>query len=126
MLSSDTPKEGCFPMKIQFATACAVLSLGMAGAAFADGRVTATLEQPTSGQAKFIAAHATWTCTGGACVSGVAPDTAGELDGCKDFAKKMGRVSAYGEFKPLDAKALAKCNMAAAAPATVTTANAAR
>ena len=25
----------------------------------------------------------------------------------------MGRVSAYGEFKPLDANALAKCNLAA-------------
>ncbi len=126
MLSSVTRKEGCFTMKIQFATACAVLSLGMAGAAFADGRVTATLEQPGSGQAKFIAAHSTWTCSSGACVSGIAPDDAGTVDGCKDFAKKMGRVSAYGEFKPLDAKALAKCNLAAAAPATVTTATAAR
>ena len=113
-------------MKIQFATACAVLSLGMAGAAFADGRVTATLEQPTSGQAKFIAAHSTWNCTGGACVSGVASDEAGALDGCKDFVKKVGRVTAYGEFKPLDAKSLAKCNLAAAAPATVNTATAAR
>jgi hypothetical protein len=113
-------------MKIQFATACAVLSLGMAGAAFADGRVTATLEQPTAGQAKFIAAHSTWNCSARSCVSGIAPDDAGTIDGCKDFAKKMGRVSAYGEFKPLDAKALAKCNMAAAAPATMTTATAAR
>jgi hypothetical protein len=113
-------------MKTQFATACAVLSLGMAGAAFADGRVTATLEQPGSGQAKFIAAHSTWNCSGGSCVSGIAPDDAGTIDGCKDFAKKMGRVSAYGEFKPLDAKALAKCNLAAAAPATVTTATNAR
>ena len=113
-------------MKLQFATACAVLSLGMAGAAFADGRVTATLEQPGSGQAKFIAAHSVWNCTAGACVTGVAPDDAGTLDGCKDFAKKVGRVSAYGEFKPLDAKTLAKCNMAAANPASVTTATAAR
>ena len=38
----------------------------------------------------------------------------------------MGRVSAYGEFKPLDAKSLAKCNMAAATPAAVTTTTAAR
>ena len=70
MLSSGTPKEGCFPMKIQFATAGAVLSLGISGAAFADGRVTATLEQPVSGQAKLIAAHSTWNCDAAACVSG--------------------------------------------------------
>ncbi len=108
-------------MKTQFATACAVLSLGMAGAAFADGRVTATLEQPASGQAKFIAAHSTWTCAGGVCSTGVAPDDAGTLDGCKDFAKKMGRVSAYGEFKPLDSNALAKCNTAAIGNASATT-----
>ncbi len=106
-------------MKIQFATACAVLSLGMAGAAFADGRVTATLEQPQT--AKFIAAHSTWNCANGACVSGIAPDDAGTIDGCKDFAKKMGRVSAYGEFKPLDANALAKCNLSATGNASATT-----
>jgi len=109
-------------MKNQFATACAVLSLGIAGAAFADARLTATLEQPT----KLIAAHSTWNCDNGACVAGVAPDESAGLDGCKDFAKKMGRVSAYGAFKPLDAKALAKCNMAAAAPATAMTTTAAR
>ena len=112
-------------MKLQIATACAVLSLGLAGAAFADGRVTATLEQPTA-NAKFIAAHATWNCAEGACVSGVATDDAGTLDGCKDFVKKAGRVSAYAEFKPLDAKALAKCNMAAATPAATGTATASR
>lgn len=113
-------------MKNQFATACAVFSLGIAGAAFADARLTATLEQPTTGQAKLIAAHSTWNCDNGACVAGVAPDGSAGLDGCKDFAKKMGRVSAYGAFKPLDVKALAKCNMAAAAPATAVTTTAAR
>ena len=112
-------------MKIQFAAACAVLSLGMTSAAFADGRVVATLEQPQS--AKFIAAHSTWSCANGACVTGIAPDDAGTVEGCKDVAKKMGRVVSYAEFnKPLDAKSLAKCNMVAAAPASVTTATAAR
>ena len=110
-------------MKLSIATAIAALSL--AGAAFADGRVNATLEQGSAAPAKFIAAHATWNCAGGACASGIANDDAGSVDGCKDFVKHAGRVSAYGEFKPLDAKALAKCNLAAG-PAPTGTATASR
>ncbi|MEO8812715.1 MAG: hypothetical protein ABI376_07370 [Caulobacteraceae bacterium] len=110
-------------MKHQFATACAALSLAFAGSAFADGRVTATLETPQPAPAKFIAAHAVWNCVGAACVAAIAPDNAGSLDGCRDMAKKVGRLSAYGEFKPLDSKALAKCNLAASGPATSATAS---
>jgi len=111
-------------MKLHLATACAVLALGLANAALADGRVTATLEAPTS-SAKFIAAHAVWSCAGSSCVSGLAPDDAGTLDGCKSLAKKVGRLTSYSEFKPLDDKAMAKCNAVAAAPAPAMTASAA-
>ncbi len=110
-------------MKLSIATAIAALSL--AGTAFADGRVTATLDQGANAPGKFIAAHAAWTCTGGACATGVANDDAGSLDGCKDFVKHAGRVTSYGEFKPLDAKSLAKCNLAAG-PASTGTATASR
>ncbi|MBV8594503.1 MAG: hypothetical protein JOZ27_09410 [Caulobacteraceae bacterium] len=99
-------------MKIHLAAACAAITLGLAGAAFADGRVTATLESPAA-PAKLIAAHAVFNCAGTSCISGPAPDTAGTLDGCRELAHKVGRLTAYGEFKPLDEKALAKCNTAA-------------
>jgi hypothetical protein len=108
-------------MKLTLATACAVFSLGMACAAFADGPVTATLEQPTT-PAKYIAGHAVFRCEGATCVAESAPDAAGELDSCKQLTKQVGRVTAYGQFKPLDEKALAKCNAVAAAPKAATTA----
>lgn len=108
-------------MKHSLAAACAVFSLGMAGAAFADGPVNVTLEQPTA-PAKLIAAHAVFRCEGTSCVASTAPDAAGDLDGCKSLAKQVGRVSAYSQFKPLDEKALAKCNAVAAAPKAATTA----
>ncbi|HEX4740442.1 MAG TPA: hypothetical protein VH353_03845 [Caulobacteraceae bacterium] len=108
-------------MKHYLAAACAAFSLGMAGAAFADGPVTATLEQPTA-PAKLIAAHAVFRCEGTTCIASTAPDSAGDLDSCKTLSKQVGRLSAYGQFKPLDDKALAKCNAVAAAPKAATTA----
>ncbi|HEY1929954.1 MAG TPA: hypothetical protein VGG92_20990, partial [Caulobacteraceae bacterium] len=71
-------------MKHSLAAACAVFSLGMAGAAFADGTVTATLEQPTA-SAKYVAGHAVFRCEGATCVAESAPDAAGELDSCKQL-----------------------------------------
>jgi hypothetical protein len=110
-------------MKYQFATACAALSLAFAGSAFADGQVTATLASPQAAPSKIIAAHSVWNCAAATCVATVAPDDAATLDGCKDLAKKVGPVSAYGAYKPLDEKALAKCNVAAKAPAAAGTAS---
>src|SRR5271168_1387234 len=107
-------------MKHSLAAACAVFSLGMAGAAFADGPVTATLEQPQAAPAKLIAAHAVFRCEGASCVASTAPDDAGSLDGCKSLAKQVGRLTAYGQFRPLDEKSLAKCNTAAVTPKTTT------
>ncbi len=112
-------------MKFNIVTACAALALsaGFGGAAFADGRVTATLQTPQA-QTNFIAAHAVWDCAGASCVAGTAPDDTATVTGCKDLAKKVGRLSAYAsEGKALDDKALAKCNTAAAAPAPIGTAS---
>jgi len=112
-------------MKFNIVAACAALSLSVSlgGVAFADGRVTATLEAPQA-HAKFIAAHAVWICDGAACVAGTAPDDSAGLTGCKDLAKKVGRLSAYaGEGRALDEKALAKCNAVAATPAPIGTAS---
>ena len=111
-------------MKLTLATACAVFSLSLAGAASADSRITATLEAPQAGHAKLIAAHAVWNCEAGTCVAQLAPDDAASVSACKDLAKQVGRLSAYAaERRSLDAGALARCNTAAAAPANIGTAS---
>jgi hypothetical protein len=102
-------------MKTFLSTACALFALAMASSALADGSVKATLESPVAGRAKLIAAHAVFNCEGTTCVASTAPDDANDAYACKDLAKQVGRITAYQEFKPLDDKALAKCNTAAAA-----------
>ena len=110
-------------MKLQIATACAVFSLSLAGSAFADGRVTATLETPQAAQAKFIASHALWNCEASTCVGDLEPGATADLFGCRALAKKVGRLASFGDAKPLDDKTLAKCNTAAVGPAPVGTAS---
>lgn len=111
-------------MKTLISTACAVLSLAMAGSAFADGRVTATLDAPQTAHARIIAGSALWDCDGGACVANGQPEDTGGLGACRDLARKVGRISAYaGDRKPLDAVALAKCNKSAAVSVPVTAAS---
>ena len=114
-------------MKHALATACAVFSLSLAGAAFAESVITAKLEAPQTGQAKLIAASAVWNCAGDTCVANIAPDDATGVTGCKDLAKQVGRLTAYStDFRALNGIALAKCNTAAKAPAAVGTVSAAR
>jgi len=111
-------------MKLALATACAVFSLSLAGAATADSRIIATLQAPGAGHAQLIAAHAVWNCDGATCVAGLAPDGAASVIACKDLARHVGRLTAYAaDSKTLDAGALAKCNTAAAAPANIGTAS---
>ena len=102
-------------MKLAIATALAAFSL--AGAAFAETTVTATLDSAQASPAKFIAADAVWNCSGTTCVASIAPDTAAGVSGCKELAKKMGHVQSYStEMRSLDAKALERCNIAVATP----------
>ena len=110
-------------MKSLFASACAVMALGMAGSAFADGSITATLDAPVSGHQKLIAAHSVFNCEGVTCVAAIAPDESNGWDSCQDLAKQVGRVVSYKEFKALDDKSLTKCNKVAAAPKTIGTAS---
>jgi hypothetical protein len=104
-------------------TACALFTLALAGSALADGMVKATLESPVASRTKIIAAHAVFTCEGTTCVANPAPEDANDAIACKDLAKQVGRVASYQEFKPLDDKALAKCNTAAAAAKPIGTAS---
>jgi len=109
-------------MKLAIAATLAAFSL--AGAAFAETSVTATLDQSHPSSAKFIAAHAVWNCAGATCVASIAPDTAEGVSGCADLAKKIGRVTSYAtERRALDAKGLERCNKSAAGPAEIGTAS---
>jgi hypothetical protein len=101
-------------MNKTLSTACALFALAMAGSAFADGSVKATLESPVSGKTKLIAAHAVWNCEGVTCTAALAPDDANDAFACKDLARQVGRIASYQQFKALDEKGLAKCNTAAA------------
>ena len=100
-------------MKLAIATALAAISL--AGSAFAETTVTATLDSSQASRVKFIAADAVWDCSGATCVASVAPDTAEGVSGCKELAKKIGRIASYAsDDRALDAKSLERCNVAAA------------
>jgi hypothetical protein len=110
-------------MKRSLAAACAVFALCLAGSAFADGTVTATLENPVAGHPKLIAAHAVFNCEGTTCVAAIAPDDANDAYACKDLAKQVGRIAAYKEFKALDEKGLGRCNQGAAGPKPIGTAS---
>jgi hypothetical protein len=110
-------------MKHALATAFAVIAMGCAGAAFADGQVTATLAQPGP-TAKLIAASAVFRCQDTTCVAASAPDNAASLDGCKQLAKQVGPLAAFaGPYKAFDEKKLAQCNAVAATPKPATTAS---
>ena len=110
-------------MKLSIATACAAFAISLAGSAFADVRVTATLESAGSAPKQLIAAHSVWNCASDSCSTNEAADEVASLDGCKDLAKQVGRVSEYKGFRALDAKALAKCNAVAVTPSAKATAS---
>ena len=103
-------------MTLKLAAACAVAILALAGPALADGSVKATLETPVAKPTKLIAAHAVFNCEATACVAILAPDDASDAYACHDLAKQVGHITAYAEYKPLDEKALAKCNAGIAPP----------
>ena len=89
--------------------------------ALADGAIHATLDQPVAKPAKLIAAHSVWVCDGASCAAAVPISDSLSVDGCKDLARKVGPISAYGAAgQGLNAADLAKCNLAARTPAATT------
>jgi hypothetical protein len=108
-------------MKLRTLAACAALSVSMfAGAALADGRIAATLENPVAAKTKIVAGGAVFVCEGAECVSVAAPSRALTSAACKTIAKEVGRVSAFGgDTKSLDADGLTRCNLAAKGGATI-------
>lgn len=101
-------------MKLRMLTAAAVLSLSFAGAAYADGAVTAKLAAPVAAKTKVVVAGSVFVCEGSTCVALVAPARALTVASCKSLVKKVGALTAFGgEQKQLSDEDLARCNAAA-------------
>jgi len=101
-------------MKLRTLTAAAVISLTFAGAAWADGKITASLKTPVAAKTKIVAGGAVFVCEGSNCVALVAPSRAASTAGCKALVKEVGALTAFGsDRKALDGADLEACNAAA-------------
>ena len=78
-------------MKLRSLAAVAALSTALfAGAALADGRIAAALDQPLAAKTKVVAGGAVFVCEGAECVSTQAPSRALTAVACKALAKEVG------------------------------------
>ncbi|MDP3852685.1 hypothetical protein [Phenylobacterium sp.] len=107
-------------MKLQtLAAACAALvSISFAAPAMAGDPITAKLQAPLAAKTKVIAGGAVFLCEGDTCVAAAPSSRTYATSTCKDLAKELGAVAAFGgERKQLDDAKLGACNVAAL-PAT--------
>ncbi|MFN3512294.1 MAG: CC_3452 family protein [Phenylobacterium sp.] len=107
-------------MKLQtLAAACAALAtVTFAGSAMAGDAITAKLQTPVAAKTKLIAGGAVFNCEGDTCVAAAPSSRTFATATCKDLAKNVGVVEAFGGVrKQLDGDKLGQCN-AAALPAT--------
>jgi len=103
-------------MKLQtLAAACAALvTLSVAGSAFAESAVTAKLQAPVAQKTKFIAGGAMFVCEGDTCVAQAPTSQTFAAATCKTIAKTVGAVASFGgERRTLDADKVGACNAAA-------------
>lgn len=101
-------------MKLRMLTAAAVLSLSFAGAAFADGKVSASLATPVAAKTKVVAAGALFVCEGSTCTASSALARTITVAGCKELVKEVGAVTAFSNGKrSVEGDDLATCNAAA-------------
>ena len=109
-------------MKLVIAIACLAASLSLATHALADGRTTATLQQPIAAKTQFIANGAIWDCEGSTCVASNMPGRTFGPSQCHDVARKVGAVTQFkNDEKTLEQASLDRCN--AGLPAKTTTAS---
>lgn len=101
-------------MKFRMLTAAAVLSLSFAGAAYADGKVSASLATPVAAKTKVVAAGALFICEGSTCVANSALARTVTVSGCKELVKAVGAVTTLTNGKrSLEGEDLATCNAVA-------------
>ncbi len=100
-------------MSIKF-LAAALAGLLVAGSAYAAGPISATLQSPLASKSRVVAGGAIWACEGTSCVATSAVERTISVASCRELAKAVGAVSAFGNGdKVFDADTLAKCNAAA-------------
>ncbi len=88
----------------------AAITLGAAGAAFADTPITAALNTAVAKPAEFLANDTLWQCAEKGCVVRTkGADTDSWLE-CRKLVLQVGKVTAYGS---LDDSKLAMCNAGA-------------
>ncbi len=109
-------------MKLVIALACLGVSLSLATHALADGRTTATLQQPVAAKTSFLVNGAIWDCEGSTCVAANTPEQSFGASQCRDVAKRLGAVAEFkNDYKTLQPASLERCN--AGLPAKTTTAS---
>lgn len=102
-------------MNLRMLTAAAVLSLSFTGAAYADGKVTASLKAPVAAKTKVVAAGAVFVCEGSTCVASSAQARTVTVAGCKALVKEVGEVTAFANGRrAVEGEDLAACNAVAA------------
>lgn len=101
-------------MKLRMLTAAAVLSLSFVGAAYADGKVTATLKNPVPAKTRVMVSGAIFYCEGTSCVASSTQPRTASTAGCKGLVKELGPVTAFGTpQKAISSEDLAVCNAVA-------------
>ena len=109
-------------MKLQaLAAACAaVAALSAAGSALAEQPITAKLQQPVAAKTKIIAGGAVFVCEADSCYAGATTSRTLATASCKDLAKSVGAITAFGDGrKSLDDARLAQCNAVASSATEV-------
>jgi hypothetical protein len=98
-------------MKLRTLSAALAASFAFAGAALADGQVSATLQNPAPSRTTVIAGGGLFVCAANVCVADGAPSRAFTVSGCKELVRAVGPVAAFGSgAKALDPDSLARCN----------------
>jgi len=88
----------------------AAITLGAAGAAFADTPITAALTTAVAKPGEILAGDTLWQCAEKGCVVRTkGPDSESWLE-CRKLVLQVGKVTAYAS---LDDGKLAQCNAAA-------------
>jgi hypothetical protein len=89
----------------------AAMLIPFASANAASQQYTAKLAQPVAQAKEVVAGNAVWECSQSACVAQSSSHAVGSVLACRDLARQVGEVSAYGtDAAPLDAAHLAECN----------------
>jgi hypothetical protein len=93
-----------------FAALCAV---SFASSALAEP-VIAKLQTPVASATRPVASDSVYECLGDICAARAGWETAGGMRGCRDLARQVGAVTAFGTgAKQLTADKLTECNQSA-------------